>query len=327
MPPAGEKDAPLIVLLGPTAVGKTALSIALARALDGEIVSADSRLVYRGMDIGVAKPSAAEQRLVPHHLLDLVSPAESLSLADYQRAAYQAIAEIHCRSHLPLLVGGTGQYITAVVEGWRIPEVLPNPELRARLEAEAGTFGPQALWERLQQHDPEAAARIHPNNIRRVVRALEVFLESGIPISELQRKAPPPYRVLQVGLWRTKRNLYARIDSRLQQMLADGLVEEVRRLLAAGYDRHSPAMSGLGYRQIADYLVGDLSLEAAVEAVRRATYDFARRQDVWFRKYNRDAHWFEMTETTTATIIEFVQNWLESPSHAPNTRYIQRDSQ
>ncbi|MBN2472566.1 MAG: tRNA (adenosine(37)-N6)-dimethylallyltransferase MiaA, partial [Anaerolineae bacterium] len=191
---------PLVVLIGPTAVGKTALSLQLGEALNGEIVSADSRLVYRGMNIGVAKPTAQEQARVPHHLIDLVPPSETVSLAYFQREAYSAINAILDRGRLPILVGGTGQYVSAVIEGWGIPEVAPNEVLRAELEAQAAAQGAQALWDRLAKHDPAAAAKIHPNNVRRVVRALEVFLETGQPISTLQEKHPPPYRILQVGL-------------------------------------------------------------------------------------------------------------------------------
>ncbi len=316
----GRAAGPLIVLLGPTAVGKSALALTLAQSAGGEIVSADSRLVYIGMDIGVAKPSPAERALVPHHLLDIVRPDQTLSLAGFQRLAYAAIDGILRRGRLPLLVGGTGQYVSAVIDGWSIPEVKPNPALRAELEAYAEQQGPQALWNRLHHHDPDAATRIHPHNVRRVVRALEVFLESGQPISAQQRRNPPPYRILQVGLARPRHDLYARIDARIDHMLAAGLLDEVRGLLAAGVDRRCPAMSGLGYRQIVAYLDGESTLEEAVTALRRETRDFARRQDVWFRKYNREAYWFDMTETPAETIIEFVRHWLESDSHAAGKR-------
>ncbi len=327
MQSAGEQEAggPLVVLLGPTAVGKTALALALACALDGEIVSADSRLVYIGMDIGVAKPTPAERALVPHHLLDIVPPTSTISLATFQQMAYAAIDDILRRGRLPLLVGGTGQYISAVIEGWSIPEVSPNPALRAELEAFAAHHGPQALWERLRHADPDAAARIHPNNVRRVVRALEVCLESGQPISIQQRRIPPPYRILQIGLSRPREDLHARIDARIDQMLAAGLLDEVRGLLQAGIDRRYPAMSGLGYRQIIACLEGECTLEEAIAALRRETRDFARRQDVWFRKYNRGAQWFDMTETPTETIIEFVRRWLESDPDAASKRYLPRN--
>ena len=300
MPPTGnpaETHPPLIVLFGPTAVGKTALSLALAEAIHGEILSIDSRLVYQGMDIGVA-------------------PDEVLSLAVFQRLAYAAIADVTARGRVPLLVGGTGQYISAVIEGWNIPEVRPNPALRAELEAYAAEHGPDALHARLASCDPDAATAIHPNNVRRVVRALEVFLETGQPISRLQRKTPPPYQVLQVGLTRPRDVLHRRIDARLDEMLANGLLEEVRGLLAAGVGRTLPAMSGLGYAQLAAYLAGEMTLAEAIEAIRRDTRDFARRQDVWFKKHNRAAHWFDLESTAPADVVTFVQGWLESVKHA-----------
>lgn len=312
MPSAGKTNGPLVVVLGQTAVGKTALSIHLAQALAGEIVCADSRQVYIGMDIGAAKPTPEEQALVPHHLLNVVRPDERLSLAIYQASAYRAIDDILARGKLPLLVGGTGQYISAVIEGWGIPEVAPNPALRVELEGYAAAHSPQALHDRLARHDPVAAARIHPNNVRRVVRALEVFLESGRPISELQDKTPPPYRIQQIGLARTRTDLHQRIDARIDQMMADGLLAEVQALLDAGYSRKLPAMSGLGYAQLSAYLQDEVSLETALQAIRKETRDFARRQDVWFRKYNREARWFEMAEIAAQTIIGFAQTFLRN---------------
>ncbi len=325
MPPVGKQPGPLIVLLGPTAVGKTELSLTLARTFDGEIVSADSRQVYQGMDIGTAKPTPQQRAQVPHHLLDLLTPAETLSLATYQQLAYAAIDDILRRGRLPFLVGGTGQYISAVIEGWHIPRTPPNPKLRQELEHYAAQHGPQALHDRLRQHDPVSAERIHPHNVRRVIRALEVYLETGQPISALQRKTPPPYRILQIGLTRPRDKLYARIDARLERMMQAGLLKEVRRLLEAGYSRDLPAMSGLGYAQLGSYLHGETTLEEALAAIRRETRDFVRRQETWFGKYNRAAHWFEMTENTTPTIIETIRIWLESEKDATSEKSVYRD--
>ena len=191
-------------IVGPTAAGKTALSLDLAEALGGEIVSADSRQIYRQMDIGTAKATPEERGRVPHHLIDVVDPDQVLTLAEYQALAYRAIEEIAARGRMPMLVGGTGQYVAAVLEGWRIPEVAPQPELRAELEAEAAAFGPEALHARLAGLDPVAAARIEYRNVRRVIRALEVCLATGRPISEQQRKEPPPYEVLRLGVTRPR---------------------------------------------------------------------------------------------------------------------------
>ena len=206
---------PLLVIVGPTAVGKTALSLHLAQSFDGEVVSADSRLFYRGMDVGTAKPTPEERASVPHHLIDVAAPDQTVGLAEFQEQAYAAIDDVHARGRLPLLVGGTGQYVRAVLQGWRIPRVPPDPELRAKLETQAEHEGAAQLHARLAELDPDAAARIDSRNVRRVIRALEVCLITGRPISQQQRKQPPPYRMLQIGLTmeRSLDNLYRRIPS------------------------------------------------------------------------------------------------------------------
>ena len=275
---------PLLAIVGPTAVGKTALSIALARALGGEIVSADSRQVYRGMDIGTAKPTAAERAAAPHHLVDIVDPDEDFSLALYQELAYAAIGDIVARGRLPLLVGGTGQYLAAVLEGWQIPRVPPRPELRAELERAAEQAGAAALHARLAQVDPAAAAGILPGNVRRVIRALEVYHVTGRPISEQQAKHPPSYHIRTLWLTLPSASLYARIDHRVDIMIEEGLVDEVRGLVARGYGWDLPAMSGLGYREFEAYLAGEATLEQAIERLKFDTHAFARRQPAWFRR-------------------------------------------
>lgn len=301
---------PLVVILGPTAVGKTGLAIELAQALDGEIISADSRQVYRYMDIGTAKPTPEQQAQASHHLLDVVNPDENLSLAEYQRMASDAIAAIHERGHLPMLVGGTGQYITALVEGWTIPEIEPNHALRAELEAFADQHGSEALHQRLQQSDPAAAEAIHHRNVRRVVRALEVFIETGQPITELQQKHPPPYRIRQYGLTLERAALYARADQRVDDMMAQGFPEEVRRLLDMGYNRRLPAMSGLGYTQLAAHLLDGVPLEEAVANTKTATHAFIRRQYTWFKGHDSGILWHDMAQVEAGAMIEDVQHWL-----------------
>ncbi|NOZ30192.1 MAG: tRNA (adenosine(37)-N6)-dimethylallyltransferase MiaA [Chloroflexi bacterium] len=305
-----ETRPPLIAIVGPTAVGKTALSLDLAEAVNGEVVSADSRQIYRYMDIGTAKPTPDERARVPHHLLDVVDPDQTLTLAQYQRLAYAAIEEIHRRGRVPLLVGGTGLYVRAVLEGLRIPEVPPDPELRARLEAEAAEQGPEALHARLAALDPVAAARIDPRNVRRVIRALEVCLIAGRPISELQQASPPPYRILRLGLTRPRRELYARIDARVDAMMAAGLVDEVRSLLARGYGPELPAMTGLGYRQICQYLAGEMTLEEAVREIKRRTRRFVRQQQTWFRPDDPRIRWFDLSKTPPEAIISEAVRWL-----------------
>lgn len=308
-PQTPHEPLPLLVLVGPTAAGKTALSLALAHQFGGEIVSADSRLFYRGMDIGTAKPTAVERYRVPHHLIDICDPDETLSLGEYQRRAYEAIAAIHSRSRLPLLVGGTGQYVTAVVEGWRIPAIAPRPRLRAALESLGQAEA--ARW--LHLLDPAAAERIDPRNLRRVVRALEVTLTTGRPFSDLQRKSPPGYDTRIIGLDVPREVLYERIDRRVEQMMAEGLLEEVRRLRDAGYDRDLPAMSGLGYRQLLAYLHGETSLEEAVARIKFETHRYARQQATWFRSEDPRIAWFDASdrEATTAGVMAYVAEWAD----------------
>jgi len=300
----------LLVIVGPTAVGKTALSLHLAEALDGEIISADSRLLYRGMDVGTAKPTPEERSRVPHHLIDVAAPDETVGLAEYQDMAYAAIDEIHGWDKLPLLVGGTGQYVQAVVEGWRIPRVPPHPDLRAELEAHAERESCYALHDWLKELDPEAAEDIHPHNVRRVVRALEVCLVSGRPISAQQGKQPPPYRILQIGLTREREALYARADRRLEMMLEAGLLDEIRELLEAGYDWELPAMSALGYVQFKPYVAGEATLDEVREEIKRSTRNFIRHQYNWFSLDDPDIRWFDADQATAAEIEKAVREWL-----------------
>jgi tRNA dimethylallyltransferase len=299
-----------VVIVGPTAVGKTALSLPLAESLGGEIVSADSRQFYRGMDVGTAKPSPQALARAPHHLIDVADPDETVGLAEFQDLAYRAIDAVHARRHLPFLVGGTGQYVRAVVEGWRIPRVPPDHELRARLEAEAERRGPEALHARLEALDPVAAAKIHPNNVRRVVRALEVCLLSGRPISEQQGKSPPPYRIFQIGLTMEREALYARADRRVERMVEAGLVDEVRGLLEAGYDWSLPAMSGLGYAQFRPYFAGEATLEEVVAEIKSATHSFIRHQYNWFPLDDPAIHWFDVAELSVAAVEHRLREWL-----------------
>ena len=302
---------PLIVLVGPTAVGKTELSLQLAERIGGEIVSADSRLLYRGMDIGTAKPTPAEQARVPHHLIDVANPDEVWSVARYQDAAYAAIDAIHARGKVPLLVGGTGQYVWAVVEGWQVPRVPPRPELRAAIERWGETIGAEALHARLASLDPAAAARILPSNMRRTVRALEVIFSTGKRFSEQQGKQPPPYDILILGLTRPRPELHARIDARIEAMLAAGWLDEVRRLLEAGYSPDLPAMSGIGYAELIAYLQGEMPLEEAVRRIQQRTRRFVRRQANWFKAGDPRIHWFPAGEDTLKAMIPLVAAFLQ----------------
>lgn len=275
---------PLVAIVGPTAVGKTTLAIELARRLGGAIVNADSRQVYRQMNIGTAKPTPEEQAAARHYLIDIIDPDEPFSLAVYQERALDAIATISAQGQLPLLVGGTGQYVTAVVEGWGVPRVAPQPELRARLEAEAAAQGTATLYERLRAVDPAAATKIEPNNLRRIIRALEVYEVTGEPISAQQRKQPPPYHITALALTMERSALYARIDARVDAMIAAGLVDEVRGLIERGYGWELPALSSLGYREFQPYLAGQASLEECITRLKFNTHAFVRKQEMWFRR-------------------------------------------
>lgn len=306
-----EIQSPLVVIVGPTAVGKTRLALRLAAELGAEIVSADSRQVYRGMDTGTDKPTAEERQRVPHHLVDIVNPDEEFTLARYQDMAYAAIDDVLARGRVPLLVGGTGLYIKAVVEGWSIPRVRPNEALRTELYREAEVKGGVALHARLRQVDPAAAEKIEPRNVRRVIRALEVYLETGRPISELQRRRPPPYRVLQIGLTMERAALYQRIDQRVDRMIETGLVEEVRGLVEQGYGYELPAMSGLGYRQVGSYLRGEISLEEAIRLIKRDTRRFVRQQYNWFRLDDEEIRWFQALDDPYERIKGVILQFLD----------------
>ncbi|MCA9928097.1 MAG: tRNA (adenosine(37)-N6)-dimethylallyltransferase MiaA [Anaerolineales bacterium] len=299
---------PLLVIVGQTAVGKTALSLRLAELFNGEIVSADSRLFYRGMDIGTAKPSAAEQTAVSHHLIDICDPDETVTLGDYQRLAYRTIDGIAANGRLPILVGGTGQYVKAVVEGWGIPKVPPHSALRAALEQMDG--GELVRW--IKALDPVAAARLDLRNLRRVIRALEVTLVAGVPISVLQKKSLPAYRIGMIGLARERSALYARIDARVDRMMVNGLLDEVKGLREEGYGRLLPSMSGLGYRQLWAYLDGEMTLDEAVERIKFETHRFSRQQNTWFRRDDPRIVWFDMGEVGVETaVINYVQQWMD----------------
>jgi tRNA dimethylallyltransferase len=273
-------------VIGQTAVGKTAQSIQLATAIDAEIISADSRQIYRQMDIGTAKATAVEQAAVPHHLIDVVDPDQPFTLAQYRNAALALIHEIHVRGKRVLVVGGTGQYLAALLEGWTIPELPPNDELRSALEAEAARDGGAGLYARLQLLDPVAAATIHPTNVRRVIRALEVCISTGQPFSTLRQTTSLTFRPHVYWIQADAPTLYARIDQRVDTMMDEGLVDEVSRLVSAGYDWSLPAMSGIGYREFAPWFAGEQSLDEVRQRIKFDTHAFARRQSTWFRRFS-----------------------------------------
>lgn len=289
---------PIVALVGPTASGKSALALALAGRLSEhvgapgvEIVSADSRQIYRLMDIATAKPTVDERAHVPHHLLDVVWPSEAYSLAQYQRDAQRAIAAIHERGRVPLVVGGTGLYVRAIVDGLAIPEVAPQAALRSALEAEAAASGASVLVERLERLDPVTAAAIDPRNIRRLIRAIEVCEVTGKPFSAQRGSRPTPYAtVATLGLTADRQTLYTRADLRNAAMFEAGLVNETRMLAERGYDWSLPSMSSLGYREVGAYLRGEMTLNEAASRLDFATHAYIRRQLTWFRA-DRRIHW------------------------------------
>lgn len=296
---------PLIVIAGPTGIGKTQLAIGLTNRFNGEIVGADSRQIYRSMDIGTAKPTPAERAAAPHHLIDIVDPDQPLTMAQYQSRAYAAIDDIHQRGKVPLLVGGTGQYITAVIEGWQAPEVPPDLVLRAELEAYTAEHGALALFERLRTLDPVSAETMDPYNARRTIRALEVCILTGQPFSAQRQKHPPAYSTLELGLTMDRETLYTRLDARIDRMMADGLLSEVQTLHERGYDWKLPSMSGLGYAQLGAYLRGEATLDEAITAIKRDTRTFVRRQYTWFRRHGA-LQWLE----SATDAYPLVEGWL-----------------
>ena len=305
-----QQKKPLIVIVGPTAAGKTSVSIALAERLNGEIVSADSRLLYRGMNIGTAKPTIEEQGDIPHHLIDVADPDETWSLAVYQRAAYKEIDAIHERGKLPFLVGGTGQYVRSILEGWHIPPQGPDPALRAALNQWADKIGAEGLHHRLARLDPLAADKIDYRNLRRTVRAIEVIFCTGERFSDLRKRQQCRYAPLVLGIARGRETLYERIDLRIDQMLTDGLVAEIQGLLDAGYHGDLPTMSAIGYAELIQYLQGETSYDEAVSLIRRNTRIFVRRQTNWFKPEDDRIHWIEADEEMVVEMETLIRRWL-----------------
>ncbi len=281
----------VVAIVGPTASGKSAIALDLAQRLGGEIVNADSRQVYRGMDIGTAKPSQADRKLVRHHLYDICEPTGSYSLALYREQALATFDALWAKGTFPWLVGGTGQYVWALLENWSVPEVAPDDELRAYLSAEAERDGPGALHARLAGVDPVAAERIDARNVRRVIRALEVYERTGKPISSWQTKGDPDFEYLLFGIDVPRAELDARIDRRVDAMFDAGFVDEVRLLLDSGVSPGAPAMSSIGYAEVTRHLAGEIGLDEAIDLTKRATRRLARRQAQWFRREDPRITW------------------------------------
>ncbi|MDH4067701.1 MAG: tRNA (adenosine(37)-N6)-dimethylallyltransferase MiaA [Dehalococcoidia bacterium] len=287
----------MIAIVGPTAVGKSDVALHLAQYFPLEIIGADSRQVYRYMDIGTNKPSLADRASVPHHVIDVVDPDQGFSLAVYHQLALEASKTIRQKGKLPLLVGGSGLYVWSLIEKWKIPQVPPDREMRRRLESRAEQGDSQSLYRDLKAIDPAAAAKIDPRNIRRVIRALEIYYATGQPPSQLQRKEVPRLSGLIIGFTQERVQLYRRIDSRVDRMIQRGLVEEVEQLLKKGYDPSLPSMSGMGYRQIGQFLRGEMTLPEAIDRMKYETHRLARHQYAWFRLNDSRIHWFDVGGT------------------------------
>jgi len=302
----------LVAIVGPTGIGKSQVALRLAQTFNGEIVSADSRQVYRYMDIGTAKPSPEELSLVPHHLINIVNPDENFSLAQYQDLAYRAIDDIQQHNKLPLLVGGSGLYVWSVLEGWRIPQVPPDLEFRHSLEEKAAEVGQDELYQELVKVAPIAAQRIDQRNVRRMIRALEVHRGTETSLLQLQHKEAPPFQSLIVGLTTDRAELYRRIDLRVDEMITQGLVEEVKRLVNMGYDLNLPAMSGIGYKQIGLYLKGELTLGAAIQQIKSETHRFVRHQYNWFRLKDDRIQWFNIQSKMDSEIKTLLAKFMGS---------------
>ena len=302
---------PLILIVGPTAVGKTELAIQLAEKLNGEIISADSRLFYRGMDIGTAKPSHEEMARVPHYLIDIVNPDETLSLAVFQQKAKEIIADIHARGRLPFLVGGTGQYIRAVAQGWTPPEVTADERLRGELERMNLERGVEWLHAKLHFLDPDSAAKIDARNVRRTIRALEVILTTGKKFSDQRGQADSAYRLITIGLIRPREELYQRVDERIDLMFASGLVDEVKKLLAGGYAPTLPSMSAIGYRECISVAKGLLTVDQAKVEMRRLTRSFVRRQANWFKESDPTIQWFKVESGIGKEIEKYIRQLID----------------
>jgi tRNA dimethylallyltransferase len=297
---------PLIILTGPTAVGKTQLSLDIVESLHGEIISADSRLFYRGLDIGTAKPTKKEREIVPHHLIDIAAPDETMSLAVFQQSVYRISQELWAKGKVPFLVGGTGQFVRAIMEGWQIPPQEPDIRLRQVIEEWGAEIGPDALHTRLQIIDNAAAQKIEPSNLRRTVRALEVIFSTGELFSSQRKRKKRGFQYKVIGLYRDRAELYERIDERITQMFTDGFLDEVRALLDTGYDADLPSLSAIGYKEVIAHLQGKIDMDEVIKLMKRRTRAYVRRQANWFKQDDPRIRWFEMDDALESKIIDYI---------------------
>jgi tRNA dimethylallyltransferase len=308
---------PLLIIVGPTAVGKTELSIYIAKRLNGEIISADSMQIYKKMDIGSAKPTDKERKNIPHYLIDEIDPREFFSVVDFQKRAKKYIDMILQKNKLPIIVGGTGLYVNSIIYQMNFTKAKPNWELRKKLEMESEVYGKEYLYKKLKELDKEAASRIHPNNVKRVIRAIEVIQENGEKIKDFKKALieNPEYHYAMIGLMRDRRELYDRIDRRVDLLIEKGLIDEVRELIKLGLKEDDISMKGLGYKEIIKYLKGEYNLKEAVQILKRDTRHYAKRQITWFKRYDK-IKWFYLTKydsikDVVADIIKSVEGELK----------------
>ena len=301
----------LLAIVGPTAVGKSELAMSIAEHLPIEIINADSRQIYRNMSIGTGKPTLSDRKLVPHHLIDIVDPDQNFNLAVYRQLATEIICSIQKADRLPVLVGGSGLYVWSIVEGWRLPQVPPDPRLRQELEIIAKQKGSHLLYKTLQQIDELAASKIHPNNTRRIIRALEIYYKTEQLPSTLCSKEQPEFSTLIIGLTVERDELYRMIHQRVTGMVQQGLVQEVERLSQMGYKDSLPSMSSIGYNQIYQFLKGQLTLQAAIENIEIETHRLVRHQYAWFHLNDKRIQWIDISQGgIKEKVLKLIENNL-----------------
>lgn len=284
----------MVAIVGPTGSGKSELAVKLAQAFNGEIINADSRQLFRYLDIGTAKSYGDQPSGVPHHLIDIISPDQDFNLADYQKNAYQAVEQIQANNHLPFLVGGSGLYVWTVLEGWQIPNIAPNEEFRRSLELRANLEGGESLYRELREKDPGAAGQVDPRNVRRVIRALEICSAPVRAQAKSPAKRIPPYRMLVIGLTANREMLYRRIDARVDKMIEKGLIGEVQSVLSMGFTSDATGLNSVGYKETINYLKGELTLQEMIERIKVETHRLVRHQYNWFRLNDVRIHWLDL---------------------------------
>lgn len=304
---------PLIIITGPTAVGKTSLSLDLVKELGGEVISADSRLFYRGMDIGTAKPTKEEQGFLKHHLIDVADINNTWSLAVFQSEVYRISHLLWAENKVPFLVGGTGQYVRAIIEGWVIPENKSNERMREIINNWGIEIGAKTLHEKLGIIDPDAAQIIEPNNLRRTIRAFEVIFSTGKRFSSQRKKRRVGFQYKIIGLTRDRVELYKRVDDRIEKMFAEGFVDEVKTILKDGYSSELPALSAIGYKEVIAFLKDEMDMPEVIRLMKKRTREYVRRQANWFKKDDHRIKWFDMNSNVSMDVKEFIlslEGWL-----------------